>query len=149
MSAAVSYADRVRAHYDSYITAADNFFNSQRMAAYLNRMLSGAGRFSGSGLEEPFLKALEQLLREAAVQAPEEAETLLHYILLEEKVPVDHAAYAVLLAAEGCAVPLLSRLSGDALKALQESYRKKLRKTPGLPCQRQLEKDMRRLLSKI
>lgn len=131
--------------YADYIHAVDTYYESQKTGDILGSMLSGRGRYSGCSLHEPFLKELEQAITELACSTPssEFTEELLQFILLTDHVTPEHPARLPLDTAEGLVLPLFPFLSTAQLQELCARYRHKLRKRPGLPCQRAVLKALK------
>ncbi len=131
--------------YSNYIRAVDAHYESLKTGDILGSMLSGRGRYSGCSLHEPFLNTLEQTIAAFANSVPssDSVETLLHFMLLTEHVPGEHPARLPLETAEGLALPLLPFLTPEQQTDLLTLYRRKLRKHPGLPCQRKVLKALR------
>lgn len=139
---------RIHAIYSNYIRAVDAHYESLKTGDILGSMLSGRGRYSGCSLHEPFLKELGQTIAELAEEgiSADLADALLRFMLLTDHAGPEHPASIPLETAEGLALPLLSFLTGEQLGVLMESYRRKLRKGLGLPCQRNVLKAMKTAL---
>jgi len=137
--------NRLHAIYSDYIRAVDAYYERQKTGDILGAMLSGRGRYGACPLHEPFLKKLEQTIRELAREGVSAglAEELLRFMLLANHVGPEHPAVIPLETAEGLALPLLPFLSMEQLGSLMECYRRKLRKGLGLPCQREVLKAMK------
>ena len=141
-------AAAVPALYDRYIQSVDAYYAKQKAGDILGAMFSGRGRYGGCPLHEPFLLELKQLIADFAKSdpSPAPAEELLYFMLLTEHVPQNHPAALILETAEGLVLPLLPCLSRETRETLFARYRLKLRKRSGLPCQREVLKELKRSL---
>lgn len=138
----------MRALYADYIGAVEEFYKGRKAADLFGSMFSGRGRYGDCKLHEPFWAQLEQMI-EAIAQRPlpsREADEIVQFMLLKNHVGAEHPARLPLEVAEGKALPLLPFLDEKALNMLLDSYRKRLKKEPGLPCQREVLKTMKTLL---
>lgn len=138
----------IRALYAEYISAVEEFYKGRKAADLFGSMFSGRGRYGDCKLHEPFWAQLEQMIGELEKRPlpPQEADEIVQFMLLKQHVGAEHPARLPLEVAEGKALPLLPILDDKALNALLDSYRKRLKKEPGLPCQREVLKTMKTLL---
>lgn len=138
----------ISALYADYIGAVETFYKGRKASDLFGSMFSGRGRYGDCKLHEPFWARLEQLIGEITRRPlpQEEAEAIVQFMLLKKHVDAGHPARLPLEVAEGKALPLLPFLDNKALNTLLDSYRKRLKKEPGLPCQREALKTMKMLL---
>lgn len=135
----------LRTIYDTYINSVTARWQSQDFGDVVTTMFSGRGRFGRDDSLEPFLQALEVFAERCAARSVDEktAAELLEYMLFEAHEAPPAPAADGLDAADGKALMLIPLLSAEDCVRIYNMYRMKLRRRPGLPCQRMVLKELK------
>lgn len=131
--------------YDTYIDNVTARWQNQDFGDVVSTMFSGRGRFGRDNSLAPFLQELEEYVEWCAARPVDEksAAALLEYMLFEAHEAPPEPAADGLEAADGKALALIRLLSLEDRADIYKRYREKLRRRPGLPCQRTVLKELK------
>lgn len=137
--------EELKSLYDAYISSVTTQWYSRDFGDVVTAMFSGRGRFGRDDSLVPFLQALDEFVLRCVSQPVDEktAAELMRYMLFEVHDAPPEPAADGLETADGKALLLAKLISAEDREHIYNMYRQKLRRHPGLPCQRAVLKALK------
>jgi len=142
--------EEIKHKYTKYNNWVQDFQGGANISQRLMRLFSHNREFNSKPEHKEFYNSVKELAGRYLEEAKEngtDVYELLNYVFIECYAVAVKASTFMFLAAEQEFIPFLDLLTRDELVQLEEDYKKRRKKDPGLPIQTRIKKRIRQLCS--